>query len=444
MTHTAPVPLPSALLDHHAVDLEADSWGVTMRDVAVAASGEMYVLHSVHRHTYGVARDEADPAKGDFGYALISRYGGDGTVLGTAVSALGRYHRQDTAFGGSVGGLSQDLPWGRGLCALPGGGLAVTGQEDHTQLVAGDLSELTAHHGRAHGREWDYEGPSEPFVGWMSATPAGRLLCTTSEIGIYNYGSLLDSVVSLTDEPFTPAARPTLRALACLESDAVKQTEADVRPYVLFDGEPLGMDHRPRPSLVGYIAGLEGDDPRLNWYNARLHRPAVVREDVFVVPLFPRRGSRGSRFAFVLVSDGGEITGTLGGIDPYWESPYTGEHFEVVGDAVRGRVYHLNAYGLFAWTPDGELAQRIPLKERPFTALKQFTLVHCTPEGELVLAHRKQHVLLRVPCPDSLDDLGRVVEDALRAYGKERTALKKQWQPTGWNWVDRTAPVHRL
>ncbi|GAA1426896.1 hypothetical protein GCM10009601_36970 [Streptomyces thermospinosisporus] len=68
----------------------------------------------------------------------------------------------------------------------------------------------------------------------------------------------------------------------------------------------------------------------------------------------------------------------------------------------------------------------------------------CTPTGDLILAHRTQHLLLRVPSPTSLDDLGHTVQQSLRAYTKERTALKKQWQPVNWHWVDNAAPVHRL
>ncbi|MBO0913282.1 hypothetical protein [Streptomyces laculatispora] len=29
-------------------------------------------------------------------------------------------------------------------------------------------------------------------------------------------------------------------------------------------------------------------------------------------------------------------------------------------------------------------------------------------------------------------------------YAKERTALKKQWQPVNWHWADGAAPLHRL
>ncbi|MEY7978195.1 hypothetical protein AB8O53_17975, partial [Streptomyces pilosus] len=42
-------------------------------DVTTTPTGEIYALYSVHRHTYGVADDEADPAKAHFGYSLLTR-----------------------------------------------------------------------------------------------------------------------------------------------------------------------------------------------------------------------------------------------------------------------------------------------------------------------------------------------------------------------------------
>jgi hypothetical protein len=150
------------------------------------------------------------------------------------------------------------------------------------------------------------DGPRNPFASWISTTPAGRMLCTTGEYGLYNYANLLDNIVSITDQPLTPTSKPTLRALASMEAEPVKHTEADRRPDVLFNGEPVGMDHRPRPSLTEHLTQLEQPARQWDWHGARLGRPAVVREDLFVVPIFGhiyRGGSRGQRFAFVLLSD---------------------------------------------------------------------------------------------------------------------------------------------
>ncbi|MGN9846785.1 hypothetical protein ACTMTI_52670 [Nonomuraea sp. H19] len=447
MTHAIPVPLPSPLVDHHAIDLErkyTDGWGVKVDDVATASSGEIYALYSVHRHTCGVADEEADPAKADFGYSLVTRYAPDGTLLATAVSGQSEYLRQDTTLGGPTTGLGRDLWWAKGLCVLPDGTLAATGSGDHTHLVTADLTAVTAHHGMPH-RRYD-DGQRDPFATWISTTPDGRLLCTTGEYGLYNYANLLDNIVSITDQSLTSTSKPTLRALASMEAQPVKHTEADLRPDVLFNGEPVGMDHRPRPSLTEHLTELEQTARQWDWHDARLGRPAVVREDLFVVPVYGhiyRGGSRGQRFAFVLVSDEGEFVGQLGGMHLYRDSPFTGFCFEIAADPVRERIYHLNRYGLFAWT-GGVRAQRLDLEDKRYKPLKHFTLMDCTPAGELILVHRTQNLLLRIPCPASLGDLGQVAEEAVRSYAKERTTLKKQWQPTNWHWVDSTASVHRL
>ncbi|MER5302878.1 hypothetical protein ABT039_25935 [Streptomyces lasiicapitis] len=448
MTYAIPVPLPSALVDHHAVDLErnySDGWGVRVDDVATAPSGEMYVLHGVYR-AHRVDDNGADAAKTvNFGYSLLTRYAPDGAVLATAVSGQSEYMRQDTTLGGPTTGLGEELWWAKGLCVLPDGTLAVTAPNDQTHLVTADLTAVTAHYGASRRRHED--GPSDPFATWISTTPGGRLLCTTGEYGVYNYGSLIGNIVSLTDQPFAPSAKPSLRALASMEAEPVKHTEADLRPGVLFHGRPVGMDHRPRPSLTEHLTALELTATQYDWHDARLGRPAVVREDLFVVPVFGhiyRGGSRGQRFAFVLVSDEGEFVGQLGGMHLHRDSPFTGFCFEVAADPERERIYHLNRYGLFAWTATGIRAQRLDLEDKRYKLLKHFTLKDCTPAGELILVHRTQHLMLRIPCPAVLGDLSQVMEDALRSYAKERTALKKQWQPVNWHWVNGAAPLHRL
>lgn len=448
MNTAIPVSLPSAFVDHHAVDLErkySDGWGLLVRDVATAPSGEIYVLSHIHRYMYGVPDEEPDPAKSHFGYTLVNRYAPDGTLLATAVSGQDEHLRQDTTFGGPTTGLGKDLWWAKGLCVLPDGTLAATGPDDHTHLITADLTAVTARHGGP--RSWRDDGPRDPFAAWISTTPVGRLLCTTGEYGVHNYGNLIDNIVSISDRPLTSTSKPALRALAVMAGEPVRHTETGPRSDVLFDGEPVGTETRPRPSLTEHLVETELTAERWDWDGARLGRPAVVREDLFVVPVYGRTyrgGSRGQRFAFLLVSDKGEITGQLGGMHLHRDSPFTGFCFEIAADPVRERVYHLNRYGLFAWTATGVRAQRLDLEEKRYRLLKHFTLMDCTPTGELILVHRSQHLMLRIPCPASLGDLGRVVEAALRAYAKERTALKKLWQPVNWHWVDGAAPVHRV
>ncbi|MDQ8706144.1 hypothetical protein RCO28_27280 [Streptomyces sp. LHD-70] len=190
MTYAIPVPLPSALVEHHAIDLDrkyTEGWGMEVKDAATAPSGDLYILYRVHRHTYGVADDEADPAKADFSYVLVSRYAPDGTLLATGVSGQSEFLSQDTTFGGRTTGLGQDLWWAKSLCLLPDGTLAATGAEDQTHLITADLTTVTARHTMPHRRHED--GPRDPFASSISTTRAGRLLCTTGEYGLYNYGS---------------------------------------------------------------------------------------------------------------------------------------------------------------------------------------------------------------------------------------------------------------
>ncbi|MFF3127570.1 hypothetical protein ACFVRD_35970 [Streptomyces sp. NPDC057908] len=90
------------------------------------------------------------------------------------------------------------------------------------------------------------------------------------------------------------------------------------------------------------------------------------------------------------------------------------------------------------------LRARMPTAEKRFKPLVHFALLECTPAGELLLAHRKQHLLLRVPVPQNLDDLAMSVGTTLKGYGRKRTALKKQYTPVNWLWPDSAATVNRL
>ncbi|MEU9047175.1 MULTISPECIES: hypothetical protein [unclassified Kitasatospora] len=77
-------------------------------------------------------------------------------------------------------------------------------------------------------------------------------------------------------------------------------------------------------------------------------------------------------------------------------------------------------------------------------ALKHFELLECTPAGEILLLHRKQRLLLRVPVPQDFDTLPAAVEAALKAFGTGRLALKKQHAPVNWCWLDTAGQVVHL
>ncbi|MFI6858129.1 hypothetical protein [Streptomyces sp. NPDC050416] len=143
------------------------------------------------------------------------------------------------------------------------------------------------------------------------------------------------------------------------------------------------MDHRPRPSLTEHLTALDHTARQWDWHYARLGRPAYVRTCSSSRSTGTSTGAAAAAggFAFVLVSDEGEIAGRLGGMHLYGDSPFTGFCFEIAADPVRERIYHLNRYGLFAWTATGVLAQRLDLEEKRFKLLKHFTLMDCRPHG---------------------------------------------------------------
>ncbi|MFD7096981.1 hypothetical protein [Streptomyces xanthophaeus] len=138
------------------------------------------------------------------------------------------------------------------------------------------------------------------------------------------------------------------------------------------------------------------------------------------------------------------MTGRLSGLHEWRDSPFTGFCFELAGDPHRGHAFHLNRYGLYAWNRAGVLRAKLDTDSKAFRPLTHFTLGACTPDGDLLLVHTNQHLILRVPAPDDLTDLAGAVEEALRAYARQRTALKKQWSPVNWHWTQTSAPSHRL
>ncbi|MFG2709041.1 hypothetical protein ACGFX2_00590 [Streptomyces goshikiensis] len=440
MVQTLPLSLPAALVDTHAIDLTgtyATGWWMAADDVVTAPSGDTYALYGAYRHTYGVEDDEPDPARQNFSYRILTRFAPDGTPLATAL-----FRRPES--GGSPSALANGGEFA--LCPLPDGTLAVSAKPDRTHLIAPDLSAVLGHY-TGRGREAFVEPvPGDPFATSMSLTPAGRAVCVTTEYGVHRYGNSIPNIVSLADTLPTPRAKPALRAIASLDPKPAHQTEVDLSPYVAFRGEPVGLDNRPSPSLTEILS--EGAGSAYAYDGSRLGRPAVLGEDRFVVPVFARTyrgGSRGQPFSFAVLNDQGEVTGSLGGMHPWRDSPFTGFCWRVVADPRRGRAFHLNRYGLYAWGSEGQLRAKLSTETKAFRALTRFTLMEASPAGELVLVHDKQHLVLRVPVPDDLGDLGTAVEEALGAYGKQRTALKKRWSPVNWHWADDgNAPVHHL
>ncbi len=439
MIQTFPLALPGPLVDTHRIDLTAlysKGWGVQAYDVAAAPNGDVYALYGVYRHTYGVGDDEQDPAIANFGYRIITRYSADGEVLASAVCCPSDGDGSDSAV---VNGGDMTL------CVLPDGTLSVSAVPDATTLIAPDLSRVLAAYSSEDRRPFEKYAPGEAFASSISVTPSGRLLCVTTEYGVWKYGNMLTNVVGLADEALTPTTKPVIEAIASLDPTPAFHSDDDLRAaHIRYQGSPVGGSYRPRPALTEL---LDGEDSLSGWRQSRLGRPVPLADDLFVVPVYARTfrgGSRGQPFVFALVDDRGTMTGRLHGMHEWRDSPFTGFCFNLAADPYRGRAFHLNRYGLYAWNKAGVLRAKLDTETKAFKPLTHFTLTACSPDGDLLLVHNKQHLILRVPVPDDLTDLAPAVEEALRTYAKQRTALKKQWSPVNWHWVHPSAQDHHL
>ncbi len=438
MIQILPLALPGELVDHHRIDLTAlysKGWGVQAHDIAGAPSGEVYALYGVYRHTYGVSDDEPDPAKANFGYRIITRYSADGDLLASALFRTGRGDGPDSAV--ADGNYMN-------LCVLPDGMLAISAGPDNTTLVAPDLSRVVAAYDSKDRRPYEKFTTGDAFASSLSVTPSGRLLCTVAEYGVWRYGNVITNLVGVADGSLTADSKPVIKAIASLDPEPAHHTVVDLRAHATFQGAPIGMTNRPRPALTELVAG---EDRLSHWDNSRLGRPVPLADDLFVVPFYARTfrgGSRGQPFVFALVNDRGEMTGRLHGLHEWHDSPFTGFSFNLAGDPHRGHAFHLNRYGLYAWNKAGVLRAKLGTDTKAFKPLTHFTLGACSPNGDLLLVHTKQHLILRVPAPDDLTGLAAAVEEALRSYTRQRTALKRQWEPVNWHWTQTSAPVHRI
>ncbi|MFD3538474.1 hypothetical protein ACFWUQ_03115 [Streptomyces sp. NPDC058662] len=435
-----PITAPASLLDAHRLDPEAGGWGFRVDHAVATTAGDTYVLTGLRRYR-GHAAGSADPAEQNFGYQLITRHGADGKPTATAVFG------QAAPGGGPTAVPERD---GTTLAVLPDGAVAVSSPPGSTHLLSAELDEVLASWPMSWG--WDNrQAPGEdPFAASIAVTPAGRLLCMTSEYGLSNWAGAHANTVAVSEpgSALGPGPKPLLRAIATLDARTGRQSDADSYAHVRYGDGPVGRDNRPSPSLTEALSELTGTSGSLHGYlDSTMTRPAALGEDLFVVPVFGktyRSSNRGQEFSFALVDDRGMLRGRLGGLHLREDSPFTGFDFTVVADPHRARAFHLNRYGLYAWSADGVLRARMSTAEKPFKPLVHFALLECTPAGELLLAHRKQHLLLRVPVPQDLDDLGPAVETALKGYGRERTVLKKQYEPVNWLWSDRAATVNHL
>ncbi|KDN84705.1 hypothetical protein [Kitasatospora cheerisanensis] len=386
-----PVTVPASLIRRHGLDPEAHDWGMKAEHAVATPDGDTYVLSILWRH-HPYPRDPALPG---FSERTITRYAPDGTPVATAVLDREAHGRVPTVGWGSDANLA----------VLPDGSLVVSTRPGSTHLLSPGLDEVRAGWSMPAG-DWRADGPAgDPFAASVAVTPGGRLLCMTAEHKVNNWAGAILNLIAVTEpgDILAPGHKPQLRAIATLDPQTPRQTEADAYPHVRYGDAPVAGANRPSPSLTEALTELTGTHRSLHGYDRSfMSRPSALGDDLFVVPVFGhtfRSGSRGQEFSFTLLDDRGAVRGRLGGLHLYDDSPFTGFDFTVAADPYRARAFHLNRYGLYAWTADGALRARLSTADKPFKPLVHHTLLDCTPAGELLLAHRKQHTVLRVPSP---------------------------------------------
>ncbi|WP_234360368.1 hypothetical protein [Streptomyces sp. DSM 15324] len=434
---TSPLTLPASLMAARRVDPAGDGWRFVTHHAVGTPAGDTYVLSGARRYRWE-AEGATDPAEQNFGCRLLTRYGTDGRPV--AVALYGQPRPDGTPSAVEEGTDPT-------LAVLPDGTVAVSSKPGSTHLISADLSRVLASWRMPWGWQEEKERNGDPYAASISVTPSGRLLCVTSEYGLSDLAGAHPNIVALSEpgERLAPGSRATLRALATHDARTERQTDADLYAHVRHRGAPVGRGNRPSPSLTEIVSRDFGRP--FDYRDCTLGRPAALGDDLFVVPVFGRlhrSGNRGQVFTFALLDDRGAVRGRLEGLHRYEDSPFTGFCFTVVGDPYRARAFHLNRFGLYAWSADGRLRSRMSTEDKPYKALTHFTLLEATPAGELLLAHRGQHLLLRVPVPEDLDGLAAAVEAALKSYARGRTAWKKEYAPVNWHWVDGSARVHHL
>ncbi|MBO8191085.1 hypothetical protein ITI46_05160 [Streptomyces oryzae] len=442
---TLPLALPGWLVNTYQLDLTANystGWAFRHCDVSFSPDGHMYVLSEVGRYVPGGDHAE-DPAERTFSCDLVTRYGADGAPLATTITGIP-----------DPEGTPSAIAW-RGvdsLCVLPDGTVALTAGGDDTYLLDAELRTLLGAYTRPSVtmEESEFDEPfGDSFAGRIRVTSGGRLLCALDEYGPNRRGLLSPNLVALTGAGLTPTSRPDVEVIASVDGHPLHQTTEHVRPFAFHQGRRVGYDHRPTPDLAE-LAERRWSDVDWNHYPATLgFSPEPLSDELFVVPLIGhewRSGSRGQPFVFILINDSGELVGRLGGLDYWKDSPFTGRNFTVVTDQDRQLAFHANQYGLYAWNAEGTLLAKVPTEDKPFKVLTNFALLGCSPAGELVFAHRKQHLLLRVPVPDTVGELASSLEVALRTYSRERSRLKKALGPINWHWIytPGSVGVHHL
>lgn len=243
------------------------------------------------------------------------------------------------------------------------------------------------------------------------------------------------NLVCLSDgSPLSVAQRPQLDCIGCVYSTLDYETNAWF-PYIkMSSGERVGTGCRPVPSLLSQASELFGVGLHDGWIKQAL----PLDETKCAVSLFHkymRGGSKGLPFAFGILDYAGRVVGRLDGIDDYNESPYSEHHHTLAVDRRYRRIVYKNKAAFFLFDFDGRVLAKVALDNADVKAMAAFHLGCCGADGQIVLYHRKQHLVLQMDPIAQPVDLESAIAIAMTDYNAQRSKLKKQHAPESYRWL---------
>jgi hypothetical protein len=212
-------------------------------------------------------------------------------------------------------------------------------------------------------------------------------------------------------------------------------------PYVFLpDGQAAGGGRGPAPSLAERVK----QQLELSIYNAWLGQALPLDEEMCVVSLFHqlmRGGTKGAEFVFARVAYDGRLLGRLDGLDQNEDSPYVDHHYRLAVDRPHRRIVYKTKTAVFLFDFDGRLLAKVPLEGPLLKTLAPMKLGCCGPQGQPVLHHPKQHLILAMDPVDDPSNLKLTLTEAAAAYKKETAKLKKNHQPIKYRWLYDGEPI---
>lgn len=420
MTRVSELPIPRQLVTEHQLDLTTD-FQPKHSHFRFSSRGELFVLSQLFYNYYRY--DKTDDR--DFSAFLITRYNQDRVV--TAQAALIDLHQE---LEGNEP-LRSDV-FEVSLSVTPDDQVVFSTVGNRTYFFANDLRQRMGAFA-----EFDSRDPSRMYHSnfgyqlWYTQDRA--VLCTVGEPNVH-LARPGTNLVALSDGPLHSDHRPNLKCITCLVSKLNCEPDCTFSYITLPTGESVGSGCRPQPSLPEQVKARY----QLSLYKPWIGNVLPLQGSKCLISVFNqwmRGGTKGCPFLFAIVSYEGKLLGRLEGIDPHDESPFVGHFYDVAVDPTGSQVYYLNKAALFVFSHTGKMLIKIPLKVKELSTLTNFQLGGCSPAGELVFVHPKQHLFMLVPVPNKLEHLAQTLQDSLMVYKKARTRLKNTWRPAQYHWT---------